>query len=296
MAEIITSDMIEKLCPERPEDGHKGTFGTAMIVAGSRFMTGALTLATLSALRSGCGMVRAFAPEDSLTPVSINCPCALLSSWGATDTESIRKCNSYLSSVKAVGIGPGLDEADSRSLALLEHLILNAKNIVIDAGALNIMAKNRERVMPLLAKRVDDLGLAPAVVTPHIGEFKRLIRYEGDMGSEELIDLSCQFALQNKCIAVVKTHKTIVSDASGKCYINTAGNSGMAKGGSGDVLTGLVTGLLAQGMKPVDASVSGVYLHAISGDLAALDLGKRTMIPEDLPGYFDEAFANCGWE
>lgn len=296
MAEIITSDMIRKLCPERPEDGHKGTFGTALIVAGSRYMTGALTLAAIAALRSGCGMVRVFAPEECLMPVSINCPCALLSSWGATDTESIRRCNSYLPSVKAAGIGPGLDESDSRSLALLEHLILNAKNIVIDAGALNIMAKNRERVIPLLSRRVDDMGLAPAVVTPHLGEFKRLIRHEGDMSFDELIDLSCQFALQNKCVAAVKTHKTIVSDGSGKCYINTAGNNGMAKGGSGDVLTGLVTGLLAQGMEPFDAAVSGVYLHAASGDLAALDIGKRAMIPEDLPGYFDEAFAGCGWE
>ena len=294
MPDNITSQLVSSLCPERPADGHKGTFGMALIIAGSRYMPGAQTLAAMSALRSGVGMVRVFAPDDSLMSTSINCPCALLSAWGDTVSSALRQFDMYLKKATAVGIGPGLDEKDPRSYALLRHAVINAPRLVIDAGALNILARESRVFYPLLRERADKEGFEPAVLTPHVGEFRRLT------ASEEARDMSLEdscmhFALQNKCVTVAKTHKTIVSDAEGKCYINTVGCDGLAKGGSGDVLTGLITGFLAQGMKADEAAIAGVYLHGLSGDLASDDIGRRVMIPEDIPGYYDEAFAKTGW-
>ena len=121
MPDNITSQLVSSLCPERPADGHKGTFGMALIIAGSRYMPGAQTLAAMSALRSGVGMVRVFAPDDSLMSTSINCPCALLSAWGDTVSSALRQFDMYLKKATAVGIGPGLDEKDPRSYALLQH-------------------------------------------------------------------------------------------------------------------------------------------------------------------------------
>jgi len=295
MAEFITSEMVSSFCPDRPEDGHKGTFGTVLIIAGSRYMSGAQTLAAMSALRSGAGMVRVYAPDDSLDSTRINCPCALLSPWGESETSAIRAFDGYMKKATAAAIGPGIDEADPRSLALLEHALMTSSRIVVDAGALNLIAHNRERLMPLLAARADIEGFEPAVLTPHKGEFRRLIRTSEDMPDEETEDRCAEFAVKNRCILAVKSHKTVVSDDTGKCYINTIGGSGLAKGGSGDVLTGLIAGLCAQKMPSTRAAISGVYLHALSGDLASVDIGRRVMIPEDLPGYFDEAFASTGW-
>ena len=295
MADIITPGMVASICPARPEDGHKGTFGTALIIAGSRYMTGAQTLSVMAALRSGCGMVRVYAPDDSLESTRVNCPCALLSAWGDTETSTIRRFSEYLAGAASVGIGPGLDESDRRSAALLEQTICNAPRLVIDAGALNIIARQRDRFLPLIASRVSDSNLEPAVLTPHVGEFRRLTGCD-DITPDEYEEKCVQFALQNKCVTVLKTHKTIVSDVNGKCYINNIGNNGMAKGGCGDVLTGLITGLCAQKIPSFDSAVAGVYLHALSGDLAASDIGRRVMIPEDLPGFFDEAFASAGWD
>ena len=294
MADVITQDMVRAMCPSRPEDGHKGTFGTALIIAGSRYMSGAQTLAVMAALRSGCGMVRVYAPDDSLTSTRINCPCALLSAWGDTEASTVRELKGYLVGASAVGIGPGLDEKDKRSYAVLECVINEASRLVIDAGALNIIAGAPERFMPLIASRIGR-GLEPAVLTPHVGEFRRLIRCF-ELDPDEYEEKCVQFALQNKCVTVLKTHKTIVSDTDGKCYISNVGNNGMAKGGCGDVLTGLVTGLCAQKMTPFDSAAAGVYLHGTSGDLAASEIGRRVMIPEDLPGFFDEAFADAGWD
>ncbi len=295
MPENITSQLVSSLCPKRPADGHKGTFGTTLIIAGSRYMSGAQTLAVMSALRSGTGMVRVFAPDDSLMSTRINCPCALLSAWGDTAASSIRQFDNYLKKATAVGIGPGLDEDDPRSYALLQHAIINAPRLVIDAGALNILARERHVLYELLSERADKEGFEPAVLTPHVGEFRRLISRDESYGDSDMTDSCMHFALRNKCVTVVKTHKTIVSDIKGKCYINTVGCDGLAKGGSGDVLTGLIAGFLAQGMKADKAAIAGIYLHGLSGDLASDDIGRRVMIPEDIPGYYDEAFAKTGW-
>ena len=287
--DIIDHALIEGMCPARSPEGHKGTFGTALIVAGSRFMSGAQTLAVSSALRGGVGMVRVFAPADSMGGTIVNCPCALLSAWGDTETSTIRALSGYLAKASACGIGPGLDEKDKRSLAVLEYLIENSPKLVIDAGALNILSRNRERLYPLLNARSGKPSFEPAVLTPHIGEFRRLA---GDCPEERLV----QFARDTGCITVLKSNNTIVSTPEGKCYINNVSNSGLAKGGSGDVLTGMITGFMAQGMTAAGSALAGVYIHSLCGQLLSDKYGRRAMLPSDMPDIMSSAFKACGWE
>ena len=287
--ETIDQALIEGMCPVRDRGGHKGTFGTALIVAGSEFMSGAQTLAVSSALRSGTGMVRVFAPAGSMGSTIVNCPCALLSAWGDTETSTLRMLTGYLEKASACGIGPGLDEKDKRSLAVLEYLIENSPKLVIDAGALNILSRNRERLFPLLSSRKGKPSFEPAILTPHIGEFKRLA---GDCSEEVLV----QFARDTGCITVLKSNNTIVSTEDGKCYINNVSNNGLAKGGSGDVLTGMITGFLAQGMNVAESALAGVYIHSLCGQLLADRYGRRAMLPSDMPDIMSSAFRACGWE
>ncbi|SCW64838.1 yjeF C-terminal region, hydroxyethylthiazole kinase-related [Ruminococcaceae bacterium YRB3002] len=287
----ITADMVKALCPVRPENGHKGTFGTVLIAAGSRNMPGAQVLAASSALRSGVGKVKVFAPSDSMDSTRINCPCAVMSPWGDTVASTLRLYNEVSAGVSACAIGPGLDEEDDRSKALLGYMIETAPLLVIDAGALNIISRDRERYLGLVRQRPDK-GLQPAVLTPHPGEFRRLCGRNKDQSVSE-------FVSENNCIVVYKDHYTGIYDVPGGAdvtYRNITGNNGMAKGGSGDVLTGLIAGLLAQGMKPVDAAVAGVYIHALAGEITSGEYGRRAMLPTDMVDFLSEAFFEAGWE
>lgn len=286
----LTTDYVSKLAPVRSDEGNKGTFGKVLIIAGSKFMTGAQTLATLSALNSGVGLVQVFAPEDSLMPTQINCPCAILSAYGDTPTATIKKAAEILANrVKAVVIGPGLDTSDSRNAPLLEYVIEHAPRLVIDASALSILASNR--MTGLLRSRAES-GLEPAILTPHIGEFKRF----GYDGSTQEFEAKAQsFAIDNKCILLLKNHKTVINTPDGECYINKGSNSGMAKGGSGDVLAGLIGGFLASGFELEAAAQAGVFIHSLAGQLAAKDLTEMAMLPTDVVDYLPEAYKELGW-
>lgn len=286
----LTSEYVSGLKPERKSDGNKGTFGKVLVVAGSKFMTGAQTLSTLSALNSGVGLVQVFAPEDSLMPTSINCPCALLSAYEETPSGTIRKAIELLKNkVKAVVIGPGMDLKDKRNEALLEFFILNATRIVIDASALTILSEGRN--IEWLKKR-NEKNLEPAILTPHIGEFKRFV---GNMEIDELEIEAEKFAQENKCIMVLKNHKTTINTPESECYINYGDNSGMAKGGSGDVLAGLIGGFLASNWELKNAAIGGVFVHSLAGSLAANDLGELAMLPTDVIDYLPEAYKELGW-
>lgn len=292
---VIDDDIVRSLAPLRPEDGHKGTFGTALINAGSEYMTGALCLAVSSALRSGAGLVRAMAPDAALDPVRTTCPCALLSAVPEDVADAMRLAASLDKKADAVAVGPGMDIDDPRNKALIMTHILNARRLVIDAGALTVMSRDISEFAPLLSQRVSD-GMEPAVLTPHVGEAARLFSYDLKSGDPSGLEERCvQFARDNKCVMVLKNHKTLISSQDGKCYINCVGNSGMAKGGSGDVLTGLTAGFLAQGTDALSAAVSAVYIHAVSGDIAAEKIGRRAMLPTDIIGNLHEAYRRLGW-
>ena len=287
----ITQDLVRSLCPVRPSDGHKGTFGMALIIAGHRNMTGAQVLAASSALRSGVGLVKVMGPSDSLLPTKINCPCALFSEFPEKASDTARFLEKELQRVSSVAIGPGTDTEDIRIAALIRSALGSPVKLVLDAGALTVIAKDKETFYPLLRKRYDE-GLPPVILTPHPGEFKRLVPEADEGDAEEACKL---FAQKYGCITVLKKHKTLISLPSGEWYINNVGNDGMGKGGSGDVLTGLIAGFLAQGMSPRDAAVCGVYIHAVAGDIASEEIGKHAMLPTDIIERLKDGFRKVGW-
>lgn len=285
---VIEKELVRELAPQRPDTGHKNDFGHVLVIAGSRYMTGALVLACSSALRSGAGLVTAFSADDALLPVKISCPTALTSSWEETVPRTLRKADKLIASTSAVAIGPGLDEKDARSKALVAKCLEDAPLLVIDAGALNIISKHKEELLPLLASR-KQRGLKPAVITPHIGEMRRLLK-------DEVTHEACaKFASDNTCLLVLKDNKTLIYTPHDKWYSIQGDNSGMAKGGSGDVLTGLVAGFLSQGLKPCNAGVAAVYFHSKAGVHASFLKGKRAMLPTDVIEALPKAFEDTGW-
>lgn len=285
---VITGQLVRDMAPARDETCHKNDFGHVLVIAGSEFMTGALQLCCSSALRSGTGLVTAFSTREALGPLKVSCPCALTACWEESVAATLKKAAALMKKTTAVAIGPGLDESDPRSKALVEEALNTAHALVLDAGALNIMSHYREQMLPLLASR-KARGLLPAVLTPHIGEMRRLLK--DDVSAEAC----AKFAADNTCLLVLKDNKTLIYTPHDTWYSIQGDNSGMAKGGSGDVLTGLAAGFLAQGIKPCNAGVAAVYLHSKAGVLAATAMGKRCMLPTDVIGALAHAFKETGW-
>ena len=285
---VITEQLVRDMAPARDDKCHKNDFGHVLVIAGSEFMTGALLLCASSALRSGAGLVTAFSTREALEPLKSYNPCALTASWEDGVTATLRKASALMKKTTAVVIGPGLDESDPRSKALVEEVLLNAKALVIDAGALNIISKYKEELLPVLATR-KSRELLPAVITPHIGEMRRLLK------GEVTPEVCAKFAVDNTCLLVLKDNKTLIYTPHDTWYSIQGDNSGMAKGGSGDVLTGLIGGFLAQGIKPCNAGVAAVYMHSKAGLLAATLKGKRCMLPTDVLETLTQTFRETGW-
>lgn len=292
MAEILKLDreMISGFAPQRPEDGHKNTFGTALICAGSEYMTGAAVMAAGSALRSGTGLVKVFSDEKTLDAIRFNEPCAMLELRPEKTADLLRKASSLCKAATSVLIGSGMPADYKNMEALTERFLKEAKNVVLDAGALSgkcdVMARLKES---LKAREV------PAVLTPHIGEFARITGLPKSEVEEKAADLALGFAGENNCVVILKSSRTLIASPDGKIYVNDLANTGLAKGGSGDILAGLVTGFLAQGMEPFKAACSAVYIHSKAGEAAKEDIGVRAMIPTDLLIYLDEGYIQAGW-
>ncbi|MBO4426386.1 MAG: NAD(P)H-hydrate dehydratase [Clostridiales bacterium] len=292
MAEIVNlnSELIRGFEPVRPADGHKNTFGQALICAGSEYMTGAAVLATGAALRSGAGLVKVFSEEKTLNAVSCNEPCALLEARPDKTADLLRKASKLCDKSSSVLIGPGIP-ADYKDMeALIEVFLSRAKNVVLDAGALT----GKPDVLSRLSGRLKS-GNVPAVITPHIGEFARMLRLTTAEVADKAEELALKFSADNNVVVVLKGSKTFIATPDGMLFVNDAANSGLAKGGSGDVLAGLLTGLLAQGMEPYKAACSAVFIHSKSGESAAAELGARYMLPEDLIVYLPDGYLEAGW-
>ena len=287
---ILDRELISGFEPVRPEDGHKNTFGTALICAGSEFMTGAAVMATGSALRSGAGLVRVFSDEKTLYAIRVTEPCALLSLRPSGTADLLRSAKQLLKTSAAALIGPGIPQ-DYRDMEALTGCILeNAANAVLDAGALIDKPDVLSRLKVLLAARE-----VSAVITPHIGEFARLLRLSKSEVMADPEGLALKFAEENNTVVVLKSARTLIATPDGKLYVNDVPNSGLAKGGSGDVLAGFITGFLAQGMEPYKAACSAVYIHSKAGEAAANETGTRAMIPSDLIAYLPDAYMDAGW-
>jgi ADP-dependent NAD(P)H-hydrate dehydratase / NAD(P)H-hydrate epimerase len=262
---------IESLIKSRNRFSHKGTYGHALIIAASYGKMGAAVLASKACLRSGAGLLSTYVPKVGYNIMQISVPEAMC----LTD-----KCENYISDIpsisiySAIGIGPGMGQ-NTESKVALESILKNASQpLVIDADAINILAGD-EKLKKLIPKN--------SVLTPHPKEFERLVG--SWKNSEERLQKQIEFAKNYTCIVVLKDAHTSICDTEGNIYFNTSGNAGMATGGSGDVLTGIITGLLAQGYEPLIASLIGVYYHGKAGNDAAKIIGQNALIASDIIDY-----------
>jgi ADP-dependent NAD(P)H-hydrate dehydratase len=269
--------------PPRLPDAHKGDFGSALIVGGSRGMAGAAALAGLAALRGGAGLVRLAVPDAVLDTVAGFEPSYMTvplpaDAAGHITSAAFDHIAVLAESATAIACGPGLGRSFD-----LEQLVVRlyqevARPMVFDADALFALAAEPE---------VLTQPGGPRILTPHPGEFARLIGRKLDADARN--DAAVQLAARCGIVVVLKGHRTLITDGRRQA-INTTGNPGMATGGSGDVLTGLITALACQHLEPFDAARLGVYLHGLAGDLAAEELGQVSLIASDLIQYLPEAF------
>lgn len=279
----VDADWVKTHLPKRPPDGHKGTFGKCYLLAGSTGYTGAPVLASNAAVRSGTGLVFLGVPEP-IYPIAAVKTLEAMPHPLPADTEgklTMAALDGILAKAApcdAVLIGPGLGRSEAveqLTRSLLEQIELP---IVLDADGINALSKHMD---------VLEVRKAPLVLTPHDGEFARL---GGCLESGDRVGVASAFAKQYGCVLVLKGHRTVTACPDGRVFVNTTGNAGMAKGGSGDTLAGLLTGLVAQGMEPGEAAAAAVWIHGRAGDLCAEELGERAMTPSDLIGHFSQVF------
>lgn len=279
---------VDKLpqAPERISEGHKGTFGRAMLVAGSRGMSGAAVLSGLGALRSGAGLVYVAVPDNIVDVVATSEPSFLTVPLPIQDGQLIKSATQVVqeksAGMDAIGIGPGAGRSSSSDQVLLDLMTSIPLPMVVDADGLNVLAESATPADHIKSEH-------PRILTPHAGEFARLRRVSIPDVLENREEMAVDYAAQMNIVLVFKGHETLVTDGA-KIYRNGTGNPGMATGGTGDVLTGLVTGLLAQGMSAFEAAQLGVFLHGLAGDLAAEELSQQGMIASDLAGFIPNAW------
>ncbi|NUM56006.1 MAG: NAD(P)H-hydrate dehydratase [Candidatus Hydrogenedentes bacterium] len=278
MSNMLSHQSVRGLLPSRPVDGHKGTFGHALILAGSRGFTGAAKLAAEGAGRAGAGLVTIGIPQP-LAPLVV--PGLLEFMWLALpatrfdsfSTEASAPALAAAESKQAVVLGPGISTHDETRRFVLEFVRQCKTPLVIDADGLNSISIN---------PGVIATAAAPVVVTPHPGEMARLAGITVEHVQRDRVVVATQFAARQKCVVVLKGHNTVIAGPDGKCMVNPTGNVGMATGGTGDIVSGLIGGLMAQGMSPMDAACAGTYVHGLAGDIAAKCASQRGMIARDL--------------
>ena len=273
---LISNSDINKILKNRNKFDHKGHFGHGLLVAGSKGKMGAAVLGAKAVLRTGAGLLTCFIPACGATIMQTTIPEAMV----MTDiSEEYISGEISTESFSAIGVGPGLGTADATREAIHNLLITCKIPIVIDADGLNIISLNP-----------DLIALIPegSVITPHPKEFER-IAGKTDNSYARLMK-QMDFSRDHKCIVVLKGANTSVSTPDGRVFFNSTGNPGMATAGSGDVLTGIILSLLAQGYSPEDASVTGVYLHGCAGDIAAGESCQESIIASDIIKCISRAF------
>jgi len=279
--------------PARPVDGHKGTFGRALIVAGSRGMSGAACLAGVSCLRGGAGLVSVACPVG-IQPIVAGYEPGYMTiglpegADGQLSIATLDDVSKIIAGKDSVGIGPGLGGSVELS-ELVRRLFSEAPcPLVLDADGLNALAPEFQN-----GHWEGHEHPGPRILTPHPGEFSRLSGLSFSQIEAQRAEVARDFAAKNNVILVLKGPGTIVTDGD-RVSTNATGNSGMATGGSGDVLTGLTTALLARGINPFETTRFAVHLHGLAGDLAAEVLSQPGMIASDLPPFICEAWKQVG--
>lgn len=285
--ELITPELVAELLPIRPPDGHKGDFGKVLLVAGSTGLTGAAVLAGQACARAGSGLVKIACPRTVQPVIAshlvevMSHPLPDVAKKGALAVRSLGEIRALLREHDAMVLGPGVGrhrETFDLVRRLLDHL---ATPTIIDADGLNALAEHLDLIRECSA---------PMVLTPHPGEFKRLTGETVPDNIHEKIALVRDVATNLGVIMVLKGSPTIVAQPGGPVYLNQTGNEGMATGGSGDVLSGVIGSFLGQGMEAIEAAVAGVFVHGLAGDLAAEKLTSRAMIAGDIVRFLPEAF------
>lgn len=268
----LNRQSVLSILPERDPFGHKGTFGKVLLLCGSRGFTGAAYLAAMGALRSGAGLVYLGVPESiyAIEAVKLNEPVVfpLPDVDGKLSAEAIPQILNRLPAMDAILIGCGLGISEG-TLAVVKAMLENAVcPVVLDADGINVLSGH----MDILRGRQ-----YPTILTPHDGEFRRV---GGSVGDDRMASAGA-FASEFGCVLLLKGHRTCITDGQ-TGYVNGTGNPGMAVGGSGDVLAGILTGLLGQGMEPLKAAACAAWLHGAAGDLCASELGQYAMLPTDM--------------
>lgn len=272
----------DKKLPSRSPNGNKGTFGKVFLVAGSKNMCGACQFAAMSAFRMGVGMVRILTADENLEILKKKIPEAIFDGFSQdiSKDELSKKIEDGLSWASVAAIGPGIGTDDFAKNLLKTLMMKNTHPIVIDADALNILASDEQLMMQLAfgyKRNTQDV-----ILTPHMGEFARLIHSRVSAINENKFEYAKAFVEKYDVTLVCKDARSIVMKKGKSIYLNTSGNDGMATAGSGDVLTGMIVGLLAQGIGGYDASCLGEYLHGCAGDIAKEKANAYYIMAQDI--------------
>jgi len=265
------------LAPPRPLDANKATFGKLLCVGGSRYMPGAAMLMCRAASRSGAGLVLAALPECILPVFQSERPECV--------TVPLENLNLTEQNYTAAAVGPGFGKGDAAKNFVFEFLKTNNKPFVLDADGLNIVSEN---LAAFTARKT-----CPCVITPHPGEMSRLTDLPVSDITRDISGVARKFAEYYNAVVVLKDPHTVVASPDGDFYINQTGNPGMAKGGSGDVLTGVIGSFLAQGLSAFDAAVLGVYVHGAAGNLAAQKFGQFGILPQEIADEVAQVLRHC---
>lgn len=275
---ILDKNYVSNLIPRRSPESNKGTYGRVFIVSGSIGMTGSGSLSAKAALRTGAGLVYLGIPEKLLSIYAINVPESIQiplpqDNEGVLTKESIEIIASKLENMNVLAIGPGMTSKNDVKEIVNKVLSQCKSPMVIDADGLNVIREERNIFSSLKNT---------AVITPHPGEMARLtgISIEEIQNNREKIALS--YAKKTGVITVLKGNNTVIASPSGEIYINPTGNPGMATAGTGDVLTGIISALIAQTLSPLEAALAGTYIHGTAGDIAAKEKGYHGLIAGDV--------------
>lgn len=272
--EMLDENLIRSIYKKRAVFAHKGSFGHAALLCGSKGMMGAAVLGSIACLRFGAGKLTAIIPNCGYTILQTSIPEAMCKVSGEDYIEEVEDLQKFT----ALGIGPGIGSYETHKY-LLSTVFKTATKLVIDADALNCLAANTYLFKSLPPN---------SILTPHPGEFIKLFgKTENDF---ERVKLCLQKAIELNVYIILKGHFSFIATPQGKGYFNSTGNAGMATAGSGDVLTGMLTGLLAQGYTALQACLLGTFLHGLAGDLAAQELSPEAMLAGDINNFIGSAF------
>lgn len=322
----ITEEMVWSYMPHRIEESHKGTYGKLLCVAGNNRFRGAAALAVEGALRTGCGIIALASVENvfhsiqSRLPECILHPCKM-SDNGSISEEMAESLSAELQNdYTALMMGPGMGN-NPDTVRLVRHLVSSAPcGVVLDADALNALSplfshpieRSQDPAYNAYTRSAADkklygeestfkipdwprpIGSFPMIVTPHPGEMARLCNLTVAEVKANIEQVAVRFAMDNKCVTILKDHRTIIASPMGRIWRNVSGNSGLARGGSGDILAGMIGSFLALGMDATEAAICAVWLHGAAADRCADKLSKTGMLPHDIFPYLQEMLRENG--